>query len=103
MSAIKKPSRFHALKQKFTPSAERYGKATEAKFNMIDIVKSVIGFTVAVTMIWGGAGIIVDEKTIGDLDSSQTSTANYTVGIILCLIGSIMVAFGLFKFIKNLL
>ena len=102
MSAVR-PSRFHALKQKFTPSATTYGKINEARFNMKDIISSVLGFTIAITMIWGGASLIQDEQTIANTDSSLTSTTKYSMGVILCLVGSIVVAFGLFKFVKNLL
>lgn len=78
-------------------------KMGEMKYNMRDIISSVLGFTFAVSMIAVGAMLVSDEALITDKLPDKASGLNYGLGVTFCLLGSIVVAFGLFKFIKSVL
>ena len=78
-------------------------KMSEAKYNMKDIITSVIGFTFAVSMIAVGAMLVSDEALIGTIASDKTNGMNYGLGVTFCLLGSLLVTFGLFKFVKSVL
>jgi len=78
-------------------------KMGEAKYNMRDIISAVLGFTFSISMITVGALLIGDEALIGTLASDKTSGLNYGMGVTFCVLGSLVVAFGLFKFIKNVI
>jgi len=63
-----------------------------------EVVVYVGGLILAVFLIVTGSFLIIDEKTIKDLDSTKTSTLNNTFGIIQVVVGSLVVLYLIFRF-----
>ena len=77
--------------------------ALEPRYSLKNIISSVFSVVFAVSLIVTGASLIGDEKLINTNLPEQASQFNYGMGVTMCVIGSIIVLYGLIIFIKHLL
>lgn len=73
----------------------------ERSYSGKQILVAFFGFLIVGGLIASGAVLLSEEATINKLDSSKTSSLYTTLGWIYITVGSIIVLFGLWKFLTK--
>jgi len=73
----------------------------QRSYSVPQIISSVFGFIIAVGVITVGAVLLGDESTIEKMDKGKTSTFNTVMAYICIVMGSLVILYGLWKFLTK--
>ena len=73
----------------------------ERSYSGKQILMSVFGLLIVGGLLAAGILLLIDEATINKLDSTKTSSLNNVLGWIFIVIASIILLFGIWKFLTK--